>query len=175
MLVTRLCLTLCDPMDYSLPGSCLWNSPGKNTGAGSHSFLHRIFPTQGLNLPLLYCRQILYRLSHQGSPVCPRRHRYQWPSQDSGPGFLLHIQSFKESCTSTCSKNMKHVFPYGTAHVLKTLVFFVIFCTEKCAHPTEASRQGTNSSSQQPDECSRMKQNIPTAPCVSPPSKSPHG
>ena len=27
-----------------------------------------IFPTQGLNLDLLHCRQILYHLSHQGSP-----------------------------------------------------------------------------------------------------------
>ena len=26
------------------------------------------FPTQELNLGLLYCRQILYHLSHQGSP-----------------------------------------------------------------------------------------------------------
>ena len=26
-----------------------WNSPGKNTGVGSHSLLQGIFPTQGLN------------------------------------------------------------------------------------------------------------------------------
>ena len=31
-----------------------WNSPGKNTGVGCHSFLQRIFPTQGSNLRLLY-------------------------------------------------------------------------------------------------------------------------
>ena len=47
---------------------CPWDSPGKNTGVGSHSLLHRIFPTQGLNSGLLPCRQILYHLSHQGSP-----------------------------------------------------------------------------------------------------------
>ena len=28
-------------------------------------------PNQGLNPGLPYCRQILYRLSHQGSPECP--------------------------------------------------------------------------------------------------------
>ena len=28
---------------------CPWDSPGKNTGAGSHSLLQRIFPTQGSN------------------------------------------------------------------------------------------------------------------------------
>jgi len=46
----------------------LWNSPGHNTGVGSHSFLQGIFPTQRLNPGLLHCRQILYQLSHQGSP-----------------------------------------------------------------------------------------------------------
>ena len=45
-----------------------WNSPGKNTGVGSHSLLQRIFPTQGLNPVLPHCRQILQHLSHQGSP-----------------------------------------------------------------------------------------------------------
>ena len=61
-------IRLCDPMNCSLPGSsCSWNSPGKNIGVGSHSFLHCIFLTHGLNLGLLHCREILYHLSHQGS------------------------------------------------------------------------------------------------------------
>ena len=41
-----------------------WNSPGKNTGVGCYSLHQGIFPTQGLNLGLLHCRQILYYLSH---------------------------------------------------------------------------------------------------------------
>ena len=45
---------------------CPWNSPGKNTGVGSHSLLKGIIPFQGLNLGLLKSRQILYHLSHQG-------------------------------------------------------------------------------------------------------------
>ena len=32
------CLTLCGPIDRSLPG-CPWNSPGKNTGVGCHFLL----------------------------------------------------------------------------------------------------------------------------------------
>ena len=48
---------------------CPWASPGRNTGVGSHSLLQGIFPTQGSNLGLLHCRQILYYLSHQGRPV----------------------------------------------------------------------------------------------------------
>ena len=44
------------------------NSPGQNTGVGSRSLLQGIFPTQRLNPGLPHCRQILYQLSHQGSP-----------------------------------------------------------------------------------------------------------
>ena len=47
---------------------CPWNSPSNNTGVDSHSLLQGIFLTQGSNLGLLPCRQLLYRLSHQGSP-----------------------------------------------------------------------------------------------------------
>ena len=46
---------------------CPWNSPGKNTGVGSHSLPQGIFPTQGSNLGLLHCRPILDCLSHQRS------------------------------------------------------------------------------------------------------------
>ena len=57
------------PMDCSPPDSSVHRiSPGKNTGVGSNSLLQGIFSTQGLNPGLLYCRQILYQLSHQGSP-----------------------------------------------------------------------------------------------------------
>ena len=45
-----------------------WDSPGQDTGVGSLSLLQGIFPTQGSNPGLPHCRQILYQLSHQGSP-----------------------------------------------------------------------------------------------------------
>ena len=32
---------------------CAWDSPGKNTGVGSHSLLQGIFPTQGSNRSLM--------------------------------------------------------------------------------------------------------------------------
>ena len=41
------------------------DSPGKNTGVGCHALLQGIFLTQGSNLGLPRCRQILYSLSHQ--------------------------------------------------------------------------------------------------------------
>ena len=40
----------------------------KNTGVGSLSLLQENFLTQESNQGLLHCRQILFQLSHQGSP-----------------------------------------------------------------------------------------------------------
>jgi len=44
----QLCLTLCHPMNCSLPTRllCPWNFPGKNTGVGCHFLLQGIFLTQ---------------------------------------------------------------------------------------------------------------------------------
>ena len=48
-------LTLCDPMDYSPPGSSVHgDSPGKNTEVRCRALLQGIFPTQGSN-PHLLC------------------------------------------------------------------------------------------------------------------------
>ena len=64
---------------------CPWGSPGKNTGVGCHCLLQGIFPTQGLNLGLLHCRQTLYPLSHQGS------HKSYLPNYVSDKGTLSEI------------------------------------------------------------------------------------
>ena len=66
-LVTQSCPSLCDPMDCRPPGSSVHGTfQSKNSYVGI--LLKGIFPTQGSNLGLLHCRQILYCLSHQGSP-----------------------------------------------------------------------------------------------------------
>ena len=46
-----------------------WDFPGSGTGVDCHFLLQGIFLTQGLNPGLPHCRQTLYRLSHQGSPL----------------------------------------------------------------------------------------------------------
>ena len=69
VLITQSCLTLWSHGLQSIRLLWPWNSPGKNTGVGCHSLLQGIFLIQGLNLGLLHCRQILYCLSHQGSPT----------------------------------------------------------------------------------------------------------
>ena len=79
-LVGQSCPTLCDPMECSPPGSSVHgDSPGKNTGVGCHAIL-QVAPNPGSP----HCRQILYRLSHQGSPRI-----MEWVSNPS-PGDLPH-------------------------------------------------------------------------------------
>ena len=54
------CLTVCNTAVYP------WNSLGQNIEVGYHSLHQGIFLTQGLNLGLLHCKQILSHLSYQG-------------------------------------------------------------------------------------------------------------
>ena len=62
-----------------------WNSPSQNTGVGSLSLLQGIFPTQRLNPGLPHCRQILYQLSHKGSPRTLGWVAYSFSSRSSQP------------------------------------------------------------------------------------------
>ena len=93
-------------MDCSLPGSSVHgDSIGKNTGVGCHFLLQGIFPNQEPNPGLLHCRQILYQLSYEGSPILPwlciisaltgvREHSEVWLWLSLGPGLRgLHCNS----------------------------------------------------------------------------------
>ena len=63
------CLTLCDLMNSSSPGSSVYgDSSGENTGVGCHALLQGIFPTQKSNADLPHCRWILYQLSYRDVP-----------------------------------------------------------------------------------------------------------
>ena len=57
-LVTQSCLTLCNSMDCSPPGSSIHETLQARVGVGCHFLLQGVFPTQGLNACLLHCRQI---------------------------------------------------------------------------------------------------------------------
>ena len=68
-LVIQSCLTLCDPMDCSPPGSSVIGTlQARILEWVAISSSREIFPNQGLNSSLPLCRRILYRLSHQGNP-----------------------------------------------------------------------------------------------------------
>ena len=70
VLVTKLCLTLCDPMNCIPRGSSVHGIfPDKNTGVGCHLLLQEIFLTQGSNLRLLHWQVDSFPLSHQGSTI----------------------------------------------------------------------------------------------------------
>ena len=72
--VVQSCPLLCNP-----------NSPGQNTGVGCLSLLQGTFPTQGSNPGLPHCRQILYQLSHRGSPRIMEWVTYPFSRGSSGP------------------------------------------------------------------------------------------
>ena len=78
-----------------------WNSPGQNIGLGSLSLLQGIFPTQELNQVLTHCRQILYQLSHKGSPRI-----LEWvahPSPVELASFSRHLVLSKKIHRDICS------------------------------------------------------------------------
>ena len=65
----QLCLTLGNPMDCSPPGSSVHGILQARKLEWAAMLSSRgLFPTQGSNSHLLHCRQILYPLSHLGSP-----------------------------------------------------------------------------------------------------------
>jgi len=67
--VAQSCPTLCDPMDYGLPGSSVHGIlQARILEWVADPFFRGIFPTQRLNPGLPHCRGILYCLSHHGSP-----------------------------------------------------------------------------------------------------------
>ena len=70
-------------------GYSTWNKLGQNTREGSLSLLQGIFPTQGSNPGLSHCRQILYQLSHKGSPRILEWVAYPFSSGSSWSGIEL--------------------------------------------------------------------------------------
>ena len=64
MKVSQSCLTLCDVMTVACQAPVSMEFSRQETGVGWHALLQGVFPTQGSNPSLLYCRPILYHLSH---------------------------------------------------------------------------------------------------------------
>ena len=64
MKVSQLCLTLCNPMDYTAHEIL----QARTLEWVDISLLQWMFPTQELNWGLLHCRWILYQLDYEGRP-----------------------------------------------------------------------------------------------------------
>ena len=82
-----------------------------------------IFPTQGSNLGLLHCRQILYHLSHRGSPGaydCPKLNTQVESTLSEGSFYQVNIPD-KVIHTYLSSEPSDTIFPC----VLHCLALFV--------------------------------------------------
>ena len=94
--VTQSCLTLCNPVDCSPPGSSVHGILKARILESGAISLQGIFPTQGSNLHLLcllHCRQILYLLSNRGAHLS-----------------LKHYQCFSLSTGYFCIYFFDHFF-----------------------------------------------------------------
>ena len=82
-LVTKVCLTPCDHLDYSMPGSFFCGISQARTQVGCHSFT-RDLPDPRLNMHLLHCRRILVtaiiELGFQRKQGQARRKKAIWQS-----------------------------------------------------------------------------------------------
>ena len=77
------CLTLCNPIDGSLPGSHPWDSPVKNTGVGCHFLLQCAYlrlliflpailiPPCASSSPAFLMMYSAYKLNKQGDNIQP--------------------------------------------------------------------------------------------------------
>ena len=119
VIVDQSCLTLCDTMDSSPPGSSVhgilqarfWSgellpSPEDVPFSRGSSLLQRIVPTQGLNLGLPHCRHSLYHLSHRETHIVQRsdqnlkrvfKHIRVWGSPSEILFFLRFLLHFPEA------------------------------------------------------------------------------
>ena len=85
--VAQSCPTLCDPMDYTVHEILL----ARILEWVASLFSRGIFPTQGLNPGLLHWRQILYQLSHKGSPIILEWVAYPFSGGSSWPRNLTGV------------------------------------------------------------------------------------
>ena len=86
MKVAQLCLTLCNPTNYTVRGIL----QARILEWVAFPFSRGIFPTQGSNPSFLHCRQMLYQLSHRGSPRILEKVAYiPFPVDLPDPGIEL--------------------------------------------------------------------------------------
>ena len=82
-----------------------WNSPAQNTGVGSSSLRQRIFPTQGSNPGLPYCRQILHQLTNGKSWLM------------GTPGWVISMNKI-----NPCKNQWYVLFAFGSRDLKASLV-----------------------------------------------------
>ena len=98
MLVAQSCLTFCDPHGLACQAPLSMECSRQVYASGSHSLLQGSFLTLGSNTGLLYCRWILYCLSHLRSPITAmlgcKTCRLPEDATHSTPVLLCHNRAF---------------------------------------------------------------------------------
>ena len=130
------CLSLWDPIDYSLPGSSVHgDSPGKNTGVSCHALLQWIEPVSLMSVAFaggFFVTRILY---HLGSPVliihlfiCLGDTTHQ-----TFPNYFLHIHAeiFSHLLPYTCLMLRPNCLSFL---LLACWHLFFFFCTSILAN-----------------------------------------
>ena len=90
-LVTQLCLTLCNPVDCSLPGfSVHWDFPSKNIGVGCH-FLLQCMRVKSESEVAQSCPTLSapWTAAHQAAPSLGSSRRERWSGAPS-PSVVHH-------------------------------------------------------------------------------------
>ena len=119
-------------MNCSQPGSSVHGDfPGKNTGVCCHALLQGIFPTQGSNLGLPHCRQILYHLSHQGSPRILEWVAYSFSRGSSQPRNWIRVSCIAGGFFTSWATREAPMFLYVYVNVKMVPLFLWGIGTEK--------------------------------------------
>ena len=102
---------------------CARNSSGQNTEVRFSMDLPNpgIFPTQGSNLGLPHCRQVLYHLSHQGSPRILEWAAYPFSMGSSWPRNQTRVSCIAGGFFTSWATREAH-FIDPTHHVFKVKV-----------------------------------------------------
>ena len=99
------CLTLCDPMDCSHPGSSVHGILQGRILVGCHFLLQGIFPTQRSNPGLLHCRQTL-------------------PSEP--PGIRIILNSYVQHSATDRNTVRSHSISRGRNSFKNHLILFIL-------------------------------------------------
>ena len=160
-----------DPMDYSLPGSCPWDSPGKNAGVGGHDLLQEIFPTLGSNLHLL----CLLHWQADSLPLAPPgkspKSGYKAAkkkSEHTSCHFLLHRREGPTTRCLTSQRAWKNGGLHAERHCPQTSLFSVPLRKARLIDLESAHPQDTAQSCFPP----RALSAIPPTPCPASESSS---
>ena len=118
----QLCLTLCDPMDCTPPGSSVHgDSPGKNTGVDCHALLQGDLPDLGILPESLVFHCVQFSSVTQSCPTL-RSHGLQLPCPSPSPQVCSNSCPSSQRWHPTLSHPLSLLWLWGYKYLLETLL-----------------------------------------------------